>query len=129
MLQSAEPKTKAMTKVLVVEDEGEIGLLLNIVLSDKNIDLDYVNSIETAKEYLKNLTPSIILLDNRLPDGYGVDFIPYIKSNHPDIHIMMVSGYTSAQDIALANGADLFIEKPFTAERIKTAFDSISSQC
>jgi len=127
MLQSTEPKTKTATKVLVVEDEGEIGLLLNIVLSERNIDLDYVNSIESAKEYLKATKPSVILLDNRLPDGYGVDFIPFVKANYPETHIMMVSGYTSVHDIALENGADLFIEKPFTAARIKEAFDTVCS--
>jgi two-component system OmpR family response regulator len=113
-LHSSAPK-----KVLIVEDEGEMCLLLNILLDDENMELDHVKNLLDASEYLKQRQPAVILLDNKLPDGFGVDFISYIKQNYPAIRIIMISGYdNSVADVALENGADLFIEKPFSRDEI-----------
>ncbi len=112
-------------KILVVEDEGQIGLVLNMILSGRDFDLDYVNSLLSASEYLEKNNPSLILLDNKLPDGYGVDFISYIKKNYPSVKIIMISGFTTARDVALENGADIFLEKPFSMDKVNEAIDSV----
>ena len=117
------PKNKSAKKVLVVEDEGEIGLLLNMILNEKNLELDYVKDLVSADEYLKKEEPSVIILDNKLPDGFGVDFISYIKKKYSDIKIIMISGFASARDVALANGADVFFEKPFSKKELYKSID------
>ena len=116
-------KRKATKKVLVVEDEGEMGLLLNLILSERNFELDYVNNLLAADEYLQKQQPSVIILDNKLPDGFGVDFISYLKKKYPAIKIIMISGFSSARDVALENGADMFFEKPFSKDQL---YDSIN---
>lgn len=112
-------------KVLIVEDEGEIALVLNMILSDKEVRLEFVNTLLGADEYLQKQEPSLILLDNKLPDGYGVDYIHYIKKKYPAIKIIMISGIGSARDVALANGADLFFEKPFALEEFEKAISDM----
>ena len=116
-------KRKATKKVLVVEDEGEMGLLLNLILSERNFELDYVSNLLAADEYLQKQQPSVIILDNKLPDGFGVDFISYLKKKYPSIKIIMISGFSSARDVALENGADMFFEKPFSKDQL---YDSIN---
>ena len=120
-------KRKVAKKILVVEDEGEIGLILEMILNERKIEkkfeLDYVNNLLSADEYLQQQEPSIILLDNKLPDGFGVDFISYIKKKSPSIKIIMISGFASARDVALENGADMFFEKPFSIEELYGAID------
>jgi DNA-binding response OmpR family regulator len=112
------PTTKAK-KILIVEDEGDMCLLLNILLNGKDMELDHVNSILNAEEYLQKEQPAVIILDNKLPDGFGVDFISYIKTKYPSIKIIMISGYDgSAKDVALENGADVYLEKPFTKDQL-----------
>jgi two-component system OmpR family response regulator len=110
-------------KVLVVEDEGEMGLILDMVLHERKFQLDYVNDISSADEYLQKQEPAVILLDNKLPDGFGVDYISYIKKKHPSVKIIMISGFAAARDVALANGADMFFEKPFPLEEFSEAID------
>jgi len=85
MSKTTAPKNKVAKKVLVVEDEGEMGLLLNMMLNENKFELDYVNNLESADEYLQKEEPSVIILDNKLPDGFGVDFISYIKKKYSDI--------------------------------------------
>lgn len=111
---------KTAKKILIIEDEGDICLLLNIILAENNIDLDHVNTIEKAKDYLKSNNPALVLLDNKLPDGKGLDFIEYIRNNYPEIKILMITGdlAASSKQVALSNGADLFLEKPFTKDEV-----------
>ena len=116
-------KTK---KVLIIEDEGDMCLLLNIILNGKDMDLDHVKNLAAAEEYFKTEQPEVVILDNKLPDGFGVDFISTIKKNYPAIKIIMISGFDgSAKDVALDNGADIFLEKPFTKEQLYKAIDSL----
>lgn len=110
--------TKAK-KVLIVEDEGDMCLLLNILLNGKDMELDHVKNLSSAEEYLQKEQPSVIILDNKLPDGFGIDLIPFLKKKYPAIKIIMISGFDkSAKDVALESGADVFLEKPFTKDQL-----------
>jgi two-component system OmpR family response regulator len=117
-LQAKQPQ-----KIFIIEDEGDMCLLLNIMLHGKEIELEHAKTLAAAQEYLKKENPSVVILDNKLPDGLGVDFVSYIKKNNPSVKIVMISGYTpEIKNMALANGADMFLEKPFTRE---TLYNSI----
>ena len=116
-------KTK---KVLIVEDEGDMCLLLNILLNGKEMELDHVKNISAAEKYLQSEQPSVIILDNKLPDGFGVELIPFLKKNYPSIKIIMISGFdASAKDAALESGADVFLEKPFTRDQLYTSIKGL----
>lgn len=118
MKESTLTKAKAK-KVLIVEDEGDMCLLLNILLDSEEMKLDHVQSLLAADEYLQKEQPSVIILDNKLPDGFGIDFISYLKKKYPSIKIIMISGFdASAKDVAMENGADVFLEKPFTRAQL-----------
>jgi DNA-binding NtrC family response regulator len=122
-------QSEKLKKVLIIEDEGDMCLLLNILLNGKEMELEHVKSLAAAEEYLQKEQPNVILLDNKLPDGFGIDFISYIKKNYPSVKIIMISGYdASAMDVALDNGADLFLEKPFTKDQLYQAVNSLLHQ-
>ena len=125
MSNSTTLQKKAVRKALVVEDEGEMGLLLNLFLDEKDFELDYVKNLLSAEEYLQNEKPAVVILDNKLPDGFGVDFIGYIKKKYPQIKVIMISGFASASDVALENGADAFIEKPFTKDLLYQTINNV----
>ena len=118
-------KTRQAKKMLVVEDQGETCLILDLILADRKFELDYVNNLLDADEYLSKNKPSIIILDNKLPDGFGVDFISYVKKKYPKIKIIMISGFSTARDVAMENGADAFLEKPFSMDNVNDAIDKV----
>lgn len=115
-MNSTVAKNKSAKKILIIEDEGDMCLLLNIILADKETTLDHVKSISAAEEFLQKDQPAIVILDNKLPDGYGVDFISSIKKNYPSTKVIMISALGASKDVALNNGADIFLEKPFTKD-------------
>jgi two-component system OmpR family response regulator len=115
-----------MKRILIVDDEADMCLLLNILLTGKDLQLDHVKSISSANTYLETENPSIIILDNKLPDGFGIDFIPKMKKAHPYIKIIMISGFAgAAKDLALENGADVFLNKPFTRDQLFKSVDDL----
>jgi len=123
-LQSTKTK-----KVLIIEDEGDMCLLLNILLNGKEMELEHVKNLSAAQEYLQQSQPQVVILDNKLPDGFGIDFISHIKSNYPAIRIIMISGYdASAADVALENGADIFLQKPFTRDQLYQSIKSLINE-
>ena len=125
MSKTTKPKSKVSKKILVVEDEGQIGLVLDMILQERKFQMDYVSNLLSADEYLQKQEPSAIILDNKLPDGFGVDFIGYIKKKHPSVKIIMISGFGTARDVALENGADMFFEKPFSLEQFNEAINRL----
>ena len=119
-------KTTA-TKLLVVEDEGEMRLVLDMILQGRDMDIDYANSLLNADEQIERFKPSVMILDNKLPDGYGVDSIGYFKKKYPGVKIIMISGFSTVRDVALNNGADVFFEKPFTLTEFYEAIDRLAN--
>jgi two-component system OmpR family response regulator len=114
-------------KALIIDDETDICYLLSRLLKHKNLETAYVNSLSAATTALKQENPEIIFLDNHLPDGLGMNYINFIKSNYPASKIVMITAHDSADDRekAMAQGADFFIGKPFTSDVIYKAVEAL----
>lgn len=111
-VKNNKPATK---DILIVEDEGEMCLLLNLILSNGDVRIAHVKCLADADAFLQKKQPALILLDNRLPDGLGFDFISFLKANYPAIKIILISGVDKAAgDCAIEAGADMFLPKPFS---------------
>lgn len=105
---------------LVVDDDVDLCHLLVKVLAINKIQAATAHTLVQAEECLHKVKPKLVLLDNNLPDGLGIDFIKVIRDFDPDIKVMMITGDT-ARDIrerAIDEGIDAFIAKPFSYEKI-----------
>jgi two-component system, OmpR family, response regulator len=114
-------------KALIIDDEKDICYLLGGMLEFKNLDARYVYSISEARKALNKDKPTVIFLDNHLPDGSGMVFIEEIKNKYPDIKIVMISAYDTTTDKrkAAVEGVNQFIGKPFTKDMIFETLDKI----
>jgi DNA-binding response OmpR family regulator len=85
-----------------------------------DIATECVCSLKEAKHLLKLGKPEIVFIDNHLPDGLGVDFIQNIKALLPLVKIVMITAHDTPvdRDRALKEGADYFLGKPFSREKI-----------
>jgi two-component system OmpR family response regulator len=114
-------------KVLIVDDELDICYLLSGILKQRNFFPGFVNTLSDAKTALENDPPSLIFLDNHLPDGFGLEFIPYIKKNYPGVKVIMITAHDGAVERKQAydGGADLFVAKPLNRKLIDDAMDKL----
>ncbi len=115
--------------VLIIEDEVDICYLLSGILRKKNLNTSYVTTLFAAREVLMKRYPDILFLDNHLPDGYGVDFLSFIKRDYPNTKIIMITAHDTGDDKqkAINEGADYFIGKPFTRDTIIKTVDTLIS--
>lgn len=115
--------------ILIIEDEGDISLILNLMLKKDDIEIDHVTTLANAGTFLKKQKTDIVIMDNQLPDGLGMDYIATIKADYPGTKIIMITGNTNITDkeTALQNGADVFLPKPFTKDQIIKALESIAN--
>jgi len=114
--------------ILIIEDEGDISLILNLMLKKEDIEIEHVTTLANAATFLKEQSPDIVIIDNQLPDGLGLEYIKEIKNSYPLIKIIMITGNTDTTDkaTALQNGADIFLAKPFTKEQIQKSLENIA---
>ena len=120
-----QENTVMSESAMIIEDEKDLCYLLTNVLRKNNVPSACVNSIKEAGESIKKIKPSIIFLDNHLPDGFGSDFIRHAKAIYPAAKIIMITAHDSPAEIdeAFHRGADYFITKPFNSATIKTTID------
>jgi two-component system, OmpR family, response regulator len=119
----------AIGKILIVDDELDICYLLSGMLKQRNFRTGFVNSLSDAIIALQTDTPSLLFLDNHLPDGFGLDFIPYVKKNYPEMKVIMITAHDSAAErkTAYNGGVDLFVAKPLSRKLIDDAIDKLYS--
>lgn len=115
-------------KVMIVEDEKDLCFLLAYILKKQNFFPSCVNSITEARGAIRRINPTILFLDNNLPDGSGSDFISQVKKICPLTKIIMITAHDSPRDVkkAFRKGADYFISKPFNTETIRNMLHRIA---
>jgi two-component system OmpR family response regulator len=118
---------KNKPQALIIDDEVDICYLLKGILRYKNIEADYVTSLEAAKKLVTQQDPPVIFLDNHLKDGFGLDHISYFKNKYPNSKLVMITAHDTAldRDKAYKAGADFFIGKPFTRDIILKTIEKI----
>ncbi len=106
-------------KVLVVDDEDDIRLLISRVLTEKGYEVVTAGRGLEAIQKVQTESPDMIILDAMLPEVHGFDICKKIKGSRKYGHIpvIMISaiyrGWRYAQDLKDSYGVDDFIEKPF----------------
>ena len=122
VLQAQLGKLKEASQVLIIDDVDEMRDMLKLHLTQ--FGFKAVFEAENANKSLnicKSAQIDLAFLDINLPDLNGYDLYVQLKSVNPDIHIIVVSGEASLNNVREAKrlGANGFISKPYHFDRIK----------
>ena len=82
-----------MKKVLIIDDEIDFCLLLKAYLTKLRYDVYYANSLAEGVEQARKINPSVIFLDNNLPDGLGWELAMHFLSAYPNAQLNLISAY------------------------------------
>ena len=107
-------------KVLVIDDELDLCALIRLVFMRENFSVDCAYNLQEASAKLPG-HPDIVLLDNNLPDGLGIEYYGTHAEAFDDCYIVMMSADGSEKTKAMARKAGIneFIQKPFTIQKMK----------
>lgn len=110
--------TRAMHRILIVEDDPGIRSVLRLVLTAEQYRVVEAETAERGEIEARSHQPDLVVVDLGLPDRDGLDLIRRIRAWSP-MPIVVLSARTAEMQkvTALDAGADDFITKPFgTAE-------------
>ena len=110
---------KQKTRVLIVDDDREIGNILYDFLS-KSYDCVAVNSAADALAALASASFDLIMSDINMPQMSGLEMIPHIVSLAPESVVVMISGQRMIESAieAMRAGAFDYITKPFELAQV-----------
>lgn len=105
--------------VLVVEDDGEIALLLEKYLARAGYRTIKASTGQTALKHLRMLRPDLVLLDVGLPDIDGFDLLAKIRGSSV-VPVIFLSAMDDSTDklLGLRLGADDYVTKPFNPQEV-----------
>src|SRR5579859_174030 len=112
-----------MRRVLVVDDEENIRLVLRTLLKKHGYDVEIADSGESALALVDSFGPDVILTDVRMPRMGGLDLLATLKAKQNTATVIVMSAYGNV-DLALdaiKAGAYDYVGKPFKPDEIVLA--------
>ncbi|KEQ03441.1 MULTISPECIES: nitrogen assimilation response regulator NtrX [Pseudorhizobium] len=108
--------------ILVVDDETDIREIVSGILSDEGHETRMAHDSDSALAAISDRVPRLVFLDIWMQGSKldGLALLDELKSRHPDLPVVMISGHGNVETAvsAIKRGAFDFIEKPFKADRL-----------
>ena len=107
-------------KILLVEDETEIGELIKNGLEKEGFVLDYCQDGDSGMEHAMTRSYDAIVLDVMLPGRSGLEILKMVRAGHNNVPIIIITarGETEDRIEGLDLGADDYLPKPFFVEEL-----------
>jgi ribonuclease P protein subunit RPR2 len=122
-----QPETVTRRRILVVDDDPSLRLLLRTTLAADEFELEEVASAEEAGEVARFWRPSIVLLDVTLPGMDGLAFSRQLTRqpayDNPTVILLTGAELTNAE--ARAAGAKAILRKPFSPLELIRLIDDV----
>ncbi|HEY0843352.1 sigma-54 dependent transcriptional regulator [Methylotenera sp.] len=109
---------KQQSKVLIVEDEALFARAVVRRLQKSGYECAHVESLQDARNIVRQFTPDVVLLDMRLPDGNGLDLLPEFVAKGAVVIVMTAHGEISDAVNAMKQGAVDYLKKPIDLEEL-----------
>jgi len=102
-------------KILLIEDDLDLGNGVRIALCDQGMDVVWVRRLEDAQRALESDACDLALLDLGLPDGDGLSLLTRLRREKNGLPVIILSARDAINDrlLGLDTGADDYLVKPF----------------
>jgi two-component system response regulator AtoC len=112
-----------MRRVLVVDDEENIRLVLRTLLKKQGYDVEVADGGESALGALESFDPDVILTDVRMPRMGGLDLLATLKAKQHPATVIVMSAYGNVDMAieAIKAGAYDYVSKPFKPDEVVLA--------
>ena len=107
-------------KVLIVDDQNGIRVLLVEVFSNEGYETFQASNGKLALDIVRKESPDLLLLDMKIPGMDGLDILKHVKQINSDIKVIMMTAYGELDMIKEATqlGALMHFTKPFDIDAL-----------
>src|SRR3984893_16333653 len=106
--------------VLIIDDERPVLMTLEALLKRHGYHVDTAPTAAQGLKLVKSKPPTLVLLDLRLPDADGLEMLDRIKSELPEVQVIILTAHDSLHNAieSIKRGAYHFISKPYAPEEL-----------
>lgn len=107
-------------RVLIIDDERPVLMTLEALLKRRGYQVDAAPTATQGLKLLKSKSPTLVLLDLRLPDADGLEMLNRIKTELPEVPVIILTAHDSLHNAieSIKRGAYHFISKPYAPEEL-----------
>src|SRR5262245_39101346 len=107
-------------RVLIIDDERPVLITLEALLKRHGYQVDAAATASQGVKLLKSSSPSLVLLDLQLPDAHGLEMLDRIKTDLPEVQVIILTAHDSLHNAieSIKRGAFHFISKPYASEEL-----------
>jgi DNA-binding NtrC family response regulator len=107
-------------RILIIDDERPILMTLEALLKRHGYQVDTAPTASQGLKVLKSKSPSLVLLDLQLPDAQGLEMLDRIKTELPDMQVIILTAHDSLHNAieSIKRGAYHFVSKPYAPEEL-----------
>ncbi len=106
-------------KVLIIDDEVDLCLLLKTYLNRRNYEVYYSHTLSEGMIQFSQVQPDILFLDNNLPDGVGWEKATGLLESNPKLQVHLISAYHPNTPEKVSETFKVW-EKPLTLRDLDT---------
>ncbi len=122
-----------MYRLLIVDDEEDIrrGMAKGIPWASWGFEVSgAAENGEEAVRMIGEKKPDVVLTDIRMPKMDGIELMQYLHNNYPEIHIIILSGYSDLEylNMAIKNQVTEYLLKPTDIDEFEVVFQKIRAQ-
>ena len=124
----ATPSGEAPLRVLVVDDEPPIRMLLELALTHEGWIVESAATGAEALEKTRDFTPDVIVLDIMLPDVDGMQVLAQLRSRGSSVPVVFLTAKAEVKDrvAGLTAGGDDYVVKPFSLEELSARLRAVT---
>ncbi len=119
------------TKVLIVDDHEIVrkGLVMLISRQEDLVVAGEAGAAAEAVQKARELSPDVVVLDIRMPDGSGVEACRDIRAENPDVKVLMLTSYSDEEAVmgSIMAGASGYLLKEIRSEEIVDAIKRVGA--
>src|SRR6266567_3888754 len=107
-------------RVLIIDDERPVLMTLEALFKRHGYQVDAAPTALQGLKLLKSKSPTLVLLDLQLPDAEGLEMLDRIKTELPEIQVIILTAHDSLHNAieSIKRGAYHFISKPYAPEEL-----------
>lgn len=124
-MHTSQTNAHAPRKLLIVDDDKLFGYSVQNEFESKELEITNVQSVFQAHKLCSQNSYDIILLDNNLPDGSGLELVPNILNLNDRAKIILITAFPSFDNAvqALKNGVYDYLSKPVDLNELQLTIE------
>jgi DNA-binding response OmpR family regulator len=115
--------------VLIIDDERDLCEVISRALKKEGFEVDCAFSLTEARLKL-TVKPDIVILDNNLPDGSGIEYLQMHPAEFMESYVILITAdpSTALQKKAAYEGIQAFLPKPFSIDLMREVMKPLNSR-